>query len=756
MMSRLSKGTLIGVAVGIVGIVASGTPAGLYLEENFGLETLFHLRGHRTPPPDVVVVSIDKESADCLDLDPNVTNWPRSLHARLTETLASNGAAVIVFDVFFEEYSDLEGDLAFAEAMRKANNVVLCKRLQSEKISLTDMRGKPAGRAKIAREIPPIPLLADASVAISPYPLPKIPVKVSRNWVFRETIGDTHAPTMPVVAFQLYALPEADDLLSLLGEVFPDRAGTLPRPGVDWVRSIGMVRMIQEIREIFEKEPLAEKRMLDALDSPQQRLVDPKKRRILRSLIHLYGGGVSKFLNFYGPTRTIPTIPYYSALELGSATAPDGLSLKEVAGKAVFVGSSESRQLSQKDGFYTVYTEENGVDLSGVEIAATAFANLVEDMPIRPLPFHYHVATLLAWALGVGILSFVFRPAFAIPGVAALSLLYLGAAEYRFATAGVWYPVVFPLAIQGPIVLLGALAWTYVDLQRQRKHFRRAFEQYLPAEVVDELAENVSGLGVSNRLTNGICLATDAGQYTSLSESLNPKELADVMNRYYETIFEPINRRGGMVSNVVGDSMLALWLSGRENTASMGDACGAAIEIAVALREFRQTLGKPALPTRIGLHAGEIFIGNIGGGCHFEYRPVGDIVNTATRIEGMNKYLGTKILVSADVCSAINGFLTRNLGMFMLAGKTMPVNVHELIARLEESTPRQRDCCARFTAGVEAFRRQSWDEAFRIFNETLKIHEGDGPSHFYMNLCARYSQNPPGESWDGVVHLRSK
>jgi adenylate cyclase len=755
-MSRLSKGTLIGVVVGIVGIVASGTPAGLYLEENFGLEILFHLRGHRTPPPDVVVVSIDKESADCLDQDPNVTNWPRSLHARLTETLASNGAAVIVFDVFFEEYSNLEGDLAFADAMRKANNVVLCKRLQSEKISLTDMRGRPAGKAKIAREIPPIPLLDDASVAVSPYPLPKIPVKVSRNWVFRETIGNSHAPTMPVVAFQLYALPVADDLLSLLGEVFPARAKNLPGSVAEMLRSIGVVGMIREIREIFEKEPLAEKRMLDALESPQPRPVDPKRRRILRSLIHLYGGGVSKFLNFYGPTRTIPTIPYYKALELGSTKDLGGPSPEEVAGKAVFVGSSESRQLSQKDGFYTVYTEENGVDLSGVEIAATEFANLVEDMPIRPLPFHYHAVTLLAWALGVGILSFVFRPAFAIPGVAALSLLYLGAAEYRFATAGVWYPVVFPLVIQGPIALLGAVAWNYVDLQRQRKHFRRAFEQYLPADVVDELAENVSGISVSNRLTNGICLATDAGQYTSLSESLNPKELADVMNRYYEAIFEPINRRGGMISNVVGDSMLALWLSGRKDTAPMGDACGAAIEIAIALREFRQTLGKPSLPTRIGLHTGEIFIGNIGGARHVEYRPVGDIVNTATRIEGMNKYLGTKILVSAEVCSAANGFLTRNLGMFLLAGKTRPVNVHELIARLEDSTSRQRDCCARFTAGVEAFRRQSWDEAFRIFNETLKIHEGDGPSHFYLNLCARYSQSPPGESWDGVIHLRSK
>ena len=756
MMSRLTKGTLLGVAAGVLGIIASSTPAGLYLEENFGLEILFRLRGHRTPPPDVVVVSIDKESADLLEQDSDITNWPRSLHARLTETLAEGGAAVIAFDVFFEEYTDLEGDLAFAGAMRKANNVVLCERLQSEKVFLTDMKGRPAGEVKIARKIPPIPLLADASVATSSYPLPKVPIKVSRDWTFRDTVGDTPAPTLPVVTFQLYALPAADDFLRLLGEVFPVRAEMLPRSGEEMVRSRGVGGMIREIREIFEKDPLAEQKMLDALDTAPPRPADPKKRRILRSLIHLYGGGVSKFLNFYGPIRTIPTIPFYRALALGGAPAPGNPSPGEVAGKVVFVGSSESRQLSQKDGFYTVYTKENGVDLSGVEIAATAFANLVEDMPIRTLPFPYHVATLIGWALGVGILSFVFRPAFSVPGVVALSLLYLGAAQYLFATAGVWLPVVFPLVFQGPLVLLGAVTWNYVDLQRQRKHFRRAFEQYLPVNVVDELAENVSGLTLNPRLVNGICLASDAEQYTSLAESLDPKDLAEFMNRYYEAVFDPVKRRGGMVSNVVGDSMLALWLTARDDTAPMSNACQAALEISSAMREFRKSREEMALPTRIGLHSGEILLGNVGAAQHFEYRPVGDIVNTATRIEGLNKYLGTRILVSREVCSAENGFLTRDLGMFLLAGKSRPVNVHELVARLEDSSPRQRACCARFSEGIEAFGRQSWDEATRIFQATLKIHEGDGPSRFYLDLCARYSQSSPGDSWDGVVHMRSK
>jgi hypothetical protein len=160
-----------------VGSAASLTPFGLDLEQNHGLGILFRLRGQRTPPPDVVVVSIDKESADNLDLDDDVKNWPRSLHARLTENLAEKGASVIAFDVFFEEPTERGEDLAFAEAMRKANNVLLGERQQSEKLVLTGMKGKPGGEIEIARRIPPVPLLADASVATTPFPLPKVPIK---------------------------------------------------------------------------------------------------------------------------------------------------------------------------------------------------------------------------------------------------------------------------------------------------------------------------------------------------------------------------------------------------------------------------------------------------------------------------------------------------------------------------------------------------------------------------------------------------
>ena len=306
------------------------------------------------------------------------------------------------------------------------------------------------------------------------------------------------------------------------------------------------------------------------------------------------------------------------------------------------------------------------------------------------------------------------------------------------------------------MVLVGSVAWNYVELNRERRNFRRALADYLPAGVVDDLAKNIEGLRVGNRLVNGICLATDAERYTALAESMEPKDLAQLMNRYYEAVFDPVRRHGGMVSNVVGDSMLALWLATREDPAPLNDACLAAIEISNAMREFRGSHDGIALPTRIGLHAGEILLGNIGAAQHFEYRPVGDIVNTATRIEGLNKYLGTRILVSREVISLTGMFLARDLGRFLLVGKSRPVHVCELVNLLAEATPREKEYCASFAEGLELFRRQAWEKATETFQQTLGIREGDGPSLFYLRLCALFSQNPPGEGWDGVVQMEKK
>jgi adenylate cyclase len=162
------------------------------------------------------------------------------------------------------------------------------------------------------------------------------------------------------------------------------------------------------------------------------------------------------------------------------------------------------------------------------------------------------------------------------------------------------------------------------------------------------------------------------------------------------------------------------------------------------------------LNTRIGLHYGDIFLGNIGGGDRYQHSVMGDIVNTASRIEGLNKHLGTRVLVSSEVVDQLGGLLTRELGSFRLKGKTQPIGIHELICRLDEADGKQREACGFFAEGLGAFRKKSWEEAMEKFRRSLFILKEDEPSRYYIDLCESYQQNPPEEPWAGVVLMDKK
>jgi len=189
-MSRLSKAVTVGLVTGIVGLVASLVPIALDVEENIGLDLLFKLRGAREAPSDVIIVTMDKVSADNLNLQAEPDKWPRSLHARLIENLVKEGATVIGFDIIFDEARSVEDDNLFAEAIRNAGNVVLCECLKKETVPLTDEDGASKVDLNIERLVPPIPPLARSAIALAPFPLPKVPVKVSQYWTFKTAAGD--------------------------------------------------------------------------------------------------------------------------------------------------------------------------------------------------------------------------------------------------------------------------------------------------------------------------------------------------------------------------------------------------------------------------------------------------------------------------------------------------------------------------------------------------------------------------------------
>jgi adenylate cyclase len=125
-------------------------------------------------------------------------------------------------------------------------------------------------------------------------------------------------------------------------------------------------------------------------------------------------------------------------------------------------------------------------------------------------------------------------------------------------------------------------------------------------------------------------------------------------------------------------------------------------------------------------------------------------------MEGLNKHLGTHILVSEDVLGQQDDFLVRRLGQFILVGKSKPVAAYELMCRMEESTDLQKSLCSAFSKALDAFERKSWNEAISSLNACLKLNPDDGPSLFYHDRCKKLIGNPPENTWNGVIRLHNK
>ena len=740
------------LGIGVIGVLGSLLPVLSVAEENLGLHLLYRLRGPEEPRADVIVVAIDRKSARALNLPAAPHKWPRTLHAQLLEALSARGAAVVVFDLIFHDPQSSANDQAFATAIRRARNVILTQPIDRETMPLLDHNGMPISRMTIQKMVSAVPLLADAAVAQAPFPLPKVPIKLNQYWRFGPGIGEM--PTLPVVVMHVFAKEAFYDFIALLKKTDPQASAKLPFLSDNASVSDNIIDAIQPTYFIFKKNPTLSKRLIDGLHKGRSvQTLTPRERQI-RAFIGLYGAGSSSYLNFYGPPGTVETLSYHELLAMPESNSSD-VDQPSLSGKAVFVGQTESDWFKANDGFYTAFTEKTGMDISGVEVAATAFANLLDEKGVHPFGPAVHLTILLAWG-GLCTLIAIHLPTLASAGgLLLVNAFYLGLAHLQFKFYGNWYPVVVPMLVQTPAAFIAGLGWKYRKANLERRNIREAFGYYLPDEIVNRLAANVKALRGGGQVLYGICLFTDAESYTPLSEKLDPQHLTRLMNDYYEAIFKQIKAHKGLILQVVGDSVLAIWSAPQPDDRLKNAARKAALGIHQAVQQFNATAKHP-LPTRIGLHAGEILLGNIGAIDHFEYRPVGDIVNTASRLEGLNKYLGTRVLTSKEALGSDNGNVTRPMGKFVFKGKSQPVQVFEIHREHALSPQLKVETHRLFTMALHAFWEQRWKEADRLFRKVLEIDDTDGPSKFYRKLCIELRQVPPNKDWNGAVHLKSK
>jgi adenylate cyclase len=478
--------------------------------------------------------------------------------------------------------------------------------------------------------------------------------------------------------------------------------------------------------------------------------LEADKRRMLKSLIRIYSPPDSLFLNFYGPPGSIPTIPAHEIL----VSEPSSPVLSEFRGKAVFIGFSDTLNCEQRDGFCTVFSRPDGTDLSGVEIAATAFANLLENRPVHQLPPAFIFCIIFLYGLILSVCAMLFPALVSTFIVAAGTIAYFLVVRHQFVSQSLWIPLGIPALLQSPLAFGGCLFRDFHLVRRELQDVRKAFGFFLPAKVIDRIVKDMSqvkGVAHSSQTMFAAVLCSDGEQYARLAETMKPGDLNNFLNRFYESIFSVVEANHGTVSDIIGDSMLAVWATAQPDPAQRRNACRAAWSMMQAVRQFNEQNRPFTLGARIGLHYGEIQLGTVGGADHYEYRPIGDVVNTASRIENLNKHFQTKILVTGTMIDGLQDFLLRELGRFVLGGKTTPVTVFELVCPTEESDQTQQRLASMFSVGLREFEKQNWDKATVLFKEYLKVAGNDAAATFYLKRCESFRQDPPGASWDGLI-----
>ncbi len=288
----------------------------------------------------------------------------------------------------------------------------------------------------------------------------------------------------------------------------------------------------------------------------------------------------------------------------------------------------------------------------------------------------------------------------------------------------------------------------------------RSFKKYVPDGLVRELISlNKEAILEGERRSMTIYFSDIAG-FTSISEKLSPEELVEQLSQYLGSASKIITDHHGTLDKYIGDAIMAFWGAPTPMEDHALQACLSAIEHKRVLRLANQELermGKMPFADRIGIHTGEVIVGNMGSENRLNYTVIGDSVNLASRLESINKYYGTEIIISEPTYAIVKDFVeVRVLDLVAVKGKHNAIEIYELVCEKEEASLEVQKFNSLFNEAVNQYRNRNFQDALKIFQETLRIKSSDLASRVYIDRCENYLRNPPDENWNGVYESKNK
>lgn len=457
-------------------------------------------------------------------------------------------------------------------------------------------------------------------------------------------------------------------------------------------------------------------------------------------------------LNHLGPDRTIPHYSLADAFD-NSFTPEQKKALK---GKSLLLGPTAI-------GINDMRANPFDPVINGVENHAAAIDNILTKRFMRRTENAY--ITELGIVIAIGL---IFTPMmiFARAAVSALAALLFLVGYYYFDKffwfgRGDWMYIGMPF-IEITTLFIGTTLYKYMVEEKERKKVKGTFSLYLSPEVIDQVLDDPEALKLGGERKELTVFFSDVRSFTTISESLTPEKLCELMNDYFTPMTSIILRSKGVLDKYIGDAIMAFWGAPILLPNHAEVAARASIEMLYALDKLRVDLPKKGFPMvdiGIGLNTGSMSVGNMGSGERFCYTVMGDSVNLGSRLEGLTKEYGIKILISEFTAAKItaNDIFKRDLDDIRVKGKLEPVKVFEIMRPdVLKAESHIRNLIFEFEQGRAAYRAQDWKKCRAHFMQCLTIRPDDGPANVYLERIEEREKEPAIPNWDGVYTFTHK
>lgn len=678
---------------------------------------------------DIIIIDIDEKSINKLG---RFSSWPLKYYADVVSVAKQGGAKYIIFDIFFTEHDKLNNKIVTLYTNKLKTKFKVDSLTLNNIISSLDTEKDFADSIKAAGNVT---LAAFDDFNVKEFNNVELPDNITifnkNSFSYLPKFKEINSPTFPIntLAESAYKIG--------LAHISPDNDGTTRHFDTFFIYG-------DKLLLNFSMQCILDAFSIDSVNFiPQSVLLFSKGKNVLSIPIDEEG---KTPLNFYGGKKQFRYISFSNVL---LKRIPEDI-FKD---KIVLIGSSAIGLRDLK----TIPIDDN---YPGSELHATFIKNALTKNFIHKVSSLFIYVEWLVLLLICISLFWRLNIIYNISLLPVIIFLILIVAHVLFEQYNLLIGQSY-LIVSSLFGFLSVLIYKYQTEYKEKQKIKKTFEKYVSTAIIEDMLEHPEKLKLGGEIRNVTALFSDIQNFTTISEKIPPSELTEFLKKYMTELTKIVYDKGGMLDKYIGDAIVALFGVPLTLENHPVAACECVIEMRDLSRkiiaEFPNDVFR-GVRTRFGLNTGNMICGNMGSEQLFDYTGIGDNMNLAARLEGINKLYGTEIIISEFTRKLLpDDFIVRELDKVAVKGKSEGVTIYELIDKKNkvENLNYLQNNINIYQNALRKYYDGAWESAIDEMKQYLKIVPNDLAAQTIIKRIEHFKVNPP-QNWDGVCKLEIK